>query len=186
MSHPKEESNSLKVKLLGLYSLKTVLCSTEMKPASYNVKQISRSHTTFFSPQVWPLLAEYSKSNALTVTGRMSPTCHSWYRSLWGRQARLVPGCPGFTLPPCSLTVRDHSKIQGIHQSYSPNKCAHKIHMPKMKRNSKNPSLRYVQIRLIFLEEEMATHPSILAWRIPCTDKPDRLQSMESQRVRHN
>ena len=34
------------------------------------------------------------------------------------------------------------------------------------------------------LEEEMATHSSILAWRIPWTEEPGRLQSMGSQRVR--
>ena len=33
------------------------------------------------------------------------------------------------------------------------------------------------------LEKEMATHSSILAWRIPQTEEPGRLQSMESQRV---
>ena len=33
------------------------------------------------------------------------------------------------------------------------------------------------------LEEEMATHSSILAWRIPRTEEPERLQSMGSQRV---
>ena len=31
------------------------------------------------------------------------------------------------------------------------------------------------------LEKEMATHSSILAWRIPWTEEPDRLQSMGSQ-----
>ena len=36
------------------------------------------------------------------------------------------------------------------------------------------------------LEEEMATYPSILAWRIPWTEEPGGLQSMGSQRVRHN
>ena len=36
------------------------------------------------------------------------------------------------------------------------------------------------------LEESMATHSSILAWRIPWTEEPDGLQSMESQRVRHS
>ena len=36
------------------------------------------------------------------------------------------------------------------------------------------------------LEEEMATHSSILAWRIPWTEEPGRLQSLGSQRVRHN
>ena len=36
------------------------------------------------------------------------------------------------------------------------------------------------------LEEEMATHPSILAWKIPWTEEPDGLQSMGSQRVGHD
>ena len=37
------------------------------------------------------------------------------------------------------------------------------------------------------LEKEMATHSvGILAWRIPWTEEPGRLQSMESQRVGHN
>ena len=36
------------------------------------------------------------------------------------------------------------------------------------------------------LEEGMAPHSSILAWRIPWTEKPGRLQSMGSQRVRHD
>ena len=35
------------------------------------------------------------------------------------------------------------------------------------------------------LEEETATHSSILAWEIPWTEEPARLQSMRSQRVRH-
>ena len=36
------------------------------------------------------------------------------------------------------------------------------------------------------LEKEMATHSSILAWKIPGAEEPDRLQSMGSQRVGHN
>ena len=36
------------------------------------------------------------------------------------------------------------------------------------------------------LKEIMATHPSILAWRILWTEKPGRLQSIGSQRVRHD
>ena len=36
------------------------------------------------------------------------------------------------------------------------------------------------------LEEGMATHSSILAWRIPWTEGPGGLQSMGSQRVRHD
>ena len=36
------------------------------------------------------------------------------------------------------------------------------------------------------LEKETATHSSILAWKIPWTEEPDRLQAMGSQRVRHD
>ena len=36
------------------------------------------------------------------------------------------------------------------------------------------------------LEEEMENYSSILAWRIPWTEKTARLQSMRSQRVRHD
>ena len=36
------------------------------------------------------------------------------------------------------------------------------------------------------LEKEMPTHSSILVWRIPGTEEPDELQSMGSQRVRHD
>ena len=36
------------------------------------------------------------------------------------------------------------------------------------------------------LEKEMETHSSILAWKIPWTEEPGQLQSMGSQRVRHN
>ena len=35
------------------------------------------------------------------------------------------------------------------------------------------------------LEEEMATHSSILAWEIPRTEEPGRLQSMGSKRAGH-
>ena len=37
-----------------------------------------------------------------------------------------------------------------------------------------------------FLEKETATHSSILAWEIPWMEEPGGLQSMGSQRVRHN
>ena len=36
------------------------------------------------------------------------------------------------------------------------------------------------------LEKEMATHSSVLAWRIPRTEEPGGLQTMGSQRVRHD
>ena len=52
------------------------------------------------------------------------------------------------------------------------------------------PAMRETQVRSLGredpLEKEMATHSSILAWRIPQTEEPGRLQSMGSQRVRYN
>ena len=36
------------------------------------------------------------------------------------------------------------------------------------------------------LGEEMATHPSILAWRVPWTEEPGRLQSIGLHRVGHD
>ena len=36
------------------------------------------------------------------------------------------------------------------------------------------------------LEKEMATHSSVLAWRIPWMEEPGRLQSTGSQRVGHD
>ena len=36
------------------------------------------------------------------------------------------------------------------------------------------------------LEKEMATHCGVLAWRIPWTEEPGRLQFMGLQRVRHD
>ena len=48
--------------------------------------------------------------------------------------------------------------------------------------------LEHAQVPRAFtiMEKGMATHSSILAWRIPWTEEPGRLQSMGSQRVRHN
>ena len=45
------------------------------------------------------------------------------------------------------------------------------------------------QFQLLFvatLEKKMATHSSILAWRIPWMEEPGRLQSSGSQRVEHD
>jgi len=39
---------------------------------------------------------------------------------------------------------------------------------------------------MVSLEKEMATHSSILAWKIPWIEEPGGLQSMGSKRVRHN
>ena len=52
------------------------------------------------------------------------------------------------------------------------------------------PVMQETQVRFLgwedLLEEGMATHSSILAWRMPWAEKPGGLQSMGSQRVRHD
>ena len=52
------------------------------------------------------------------------------------------------------------------------------------------PAMQEMQIRSLCqedpLEKEVATPSSTLAWKIPCTEEPGGLQSMGSQRVRHN
>ena len=52
------------------------------------------------------------------------------------------------------------------------------------------PTMLETQVYLLgredLLEKEMATHSNILAWKIPWTEEPGRLQSMGSQRVEHD
>ena len=52
------------------------------------------------------------------------------------------------------------------------------------------PTMQENQIQSLgqegLLEKEMATHSSILVWKIPWMEEPGRLQSMGSQKVGHN
>ena len=52
------------------------------------------------------------------------------------------------------------------------------------------PAVQETQVQLLHwegpLEKGMATHSSVLVWRIPWTEEPGRLQSMGSQRVRYD
>ena len=70
------------------------------------------------------------------------------------------PGCMGF---PGGSAVKNSSVIQGTEE------------MLVQSLGQENP-----------LEEGMASHSSILAWRNPWTEEPGRLQSMGWQRVRHD
>ena len=60
------------------------------------------------------------------------------------------------------------------------------------KKKKKNPmqEMQEMWIQLLgqknSLEEEMVTHPNILAWKISWTEEPGGLQSMGLQRVRHD
>ena len=52
------------------------------------------------------------------------------------------------------------------------------------------PAMQETQVQTLDqedpLEKGMVTHSSILAWKIPSTEEPSELQSMGSQRVRHD
>ena len=52
------------------------------------------------------------------------------------------------------------------------------------------PTMQEIQVQSLgwedLLEKEMATHCSILAWKIPGTEELGRLESTGSQRVRHD
>ena len=52
------------------------------------------------------------------------------------------------------------------------------------------PAMQEIRVQFLgwedLLEEEMATHSSILAWRTPQMEEPGKLQSMGSQRVGHD
>ena len=69
----------------------------------------------------------------------------------------------------------------------SSNSCVPSLVAQRVKRL---PTMRETQVRSLGqedpLEKEMTTHSSTLAWKIPWTEKPGRLQSMGSQRVGHD
>ena len=52
------------------------------------------------------------------------------------------------------------------------------------------PTMREIRVQSLgregLLGKEMATHSSVLVWRIPWAEEPGRLQSMGSQRVGHD
>ena len=52
------------------------------------------------------------------------------------------------------------------------------------------PAMQEIRVQFLgweeLMEEEMATHSSILAWRTPRMEEPGKLQSMGSQRVGHD
>ena len=67
----------------------------------------------------------------------------------------------------------------------------YKLHASLMAQVVKNlPAIQETWVRSLgqedLLEESMAAHSTILAWRIPWMEEPGSLQSMESQRVRND
>ena len=54
------------------------------------------------------------------------------------------------------------------------------------KKKKKNYLVLETRVQSLGQEKGTATHSSILAWRIPGTEEPDRLQSLGLQRAGHN
>ena len=75
----------------------------------------------------------------------------------------------------CDCTYKKRLHIQAIVQEYN-------FLGDSTGKETRVPSLDWEDP----LEKEMTTHSSIVAWRIPWTEEPGRLQSLESQRVRHD
>ena len=50
----------------------------------------------------------------------------------------------------------------------------------------KNKYIRHLSVTAIVVEKAMAPHSGTLAWKIPWTEEPGRLQSMGSLRVGHD
>jgi len=81
-----------------------------------------------------------------------------------------------------------------LSQNYSEKSSNYKdtlIHRNLLTQMVKNqPAMQETRFRFLGwkdpLEKGMATHPSILAWRIPWTEDPGGLQSVGSQRVGHD
>ena len=101
-----------------------------------------------------------------------------------------------------SETKEKNGGCQGLEEEGIRKLLFNGFHMSKMKKRSwaspvalvvKNPPANAAQEMQVPslgredpLEKEMATHSSILAWKIPWTEEPGRLQSIGLQRVRHD
>ena len=67
---------------------------------------------------------------------------------------------------------------------------SHKVRLPRWLRDKESVAMQEIQVRSLGqedpLEKEMATHSSILAWKIPWTEEPGGLQFMGPQSVGHD
>ena len=101
------------------------------------------------------------------------------------------------TLPPNSVYIlraqhclRPFTTAISLNYNYNPmwQVCFDRVMVAQMVKHL--PAVRETQVWSLGwedpLEKEMATHSSTLAWKIPWTEEPVRLQYMGSQRVRHN
>ena len=94
------------------------------------------------------------------------------------------------------IPIQPHHNLMISAKTPSPNKVTVRVNNNMFRNISvalmvKNPPAKQETLvqslgREDHLEESMATHSSILAWRIPWTEGPSELQSMRSQIVRHD
>ena len=93
------------------------------------------------------------------------------------------------TTPECHLRWTGGSGKTG-HCKRASTSVRNKSHFPHSSVMKNLPAMQETLVLLLGqedpLEKEMATHSSILAWRVPWTEEPGRLQFIGSHRVRHD
>ena len=116
---------------------------------------------------VWIMIIHVSSIGcSWTVVIAVESTClraAPWGQTGHGKSVSLSPSCTGFIFSGASLVARRLKSLPGMWETW---------------------------VRFLGqedpLEKEMATHSSILSWRIPWMEEPGGLQSTGSQRVRHD
>ena len=112
-------------------------------------------------PSIFPSIRVFSNESAL---------CIRWPK-YWSFSFNISP----FNEHPGLISFRmdclDLLAVQGTLKSFS---------------NTIVQKHQFFSAQLSLLEKEIAAHSSILAWKIPWMEEPSRLQSMGSQRVRHD
>ena len=118
---------------------------------------------------------------SVTAIGPQSPHSWSWLSS----HCELT-----YCLPYCMGTLMSREDCIKKKKIFWPCCMTYGILVPVVQSVKNPPAMRETWVRSLGweepLEEGMVTHSSILAWRIPGTEEPGGLQSVGSQRVRHD
>ena len=105
---------------------------------------------------------------------------------------QVQPTIPVSSPPKLLSLISSGHKVEGqdIQSKVSRSPCPFPVEDYVAQTVKRLPAVRETWVRSLdwedSLEKEMATHSSTLAWKIPWTKVPGRLQSMELQRVGHN
>ena len=118
-------------------------------------------HPLLLLPLIFPSIRVFSKESVLRMR----------WPEYWSFSFSISP----FNEHPGLISFRmdclDLLAVQGTLKSFS---------------NTLVQKHQFFSAQLSLLEKEIAAHSSILAWKIPWMEEPSRLQSMGSQRVRHD